>query len=361
MKAKLTTDVIDKTNCPEGTSIVEVFDTNQRGLVLRVYAGGSKVLWCRYSHGGRKIKYRLGNVKGITLKAARAAVRKTLGELAQGRDPAGERKAATAEAKRKADEHAFTLRTLIDRWAALHLNDARASYRDEAPRALKVAFADRLDKAASDLTDKAVIRTKTAQIGAGKNALASAVLRYGHAAYAWAVSERLLDRNPFSGIKKPKEESRSRVLEHHEISAIWKATERPGPFNAIVRFLLLTGQRRDEVAGLRWSELASDLSTWTIPAVRAKNGVAHIVPLPSAARRIIEGSSRRDGIEFVFPGARGIFQGFGHSKARLDVAVETALESTSRRTGTLAESERCWTLGALEVKPVRQSPLRRKR
>jgi integrase len=341
VKAKLTQDLIFRTACPDGADILEVFDTEQRGLVLRIYAGGSKVFWCRYSDGGRKVKYRLGDaVAGITLKAARDAVQKTMGELAQGRDPAGERKAKAAEDKRKADEQAFTLETLIDRWAALHLKDARASYRDEAPRALKIAFAGELGSAASDLTDKTVIRTKGALAEAGKDALASAVLRYGHAAFAWAVSERLIDRNPFAGIKKPKVESRDRVLEDSELRAIWHATQGPGSFNAIVRFLILTGQRREEVAGLRWSELNNDRSVWTIPAERAKNGVAHIVPLPSPALQIVEaawklrrrakeGAPPPKGAEFVFPGEQGVYQGFGHSKVRLDAAIQAAREKAA--------------------------------
>ena len=51
--------------------------------------------------------------------------------------------------------------------------------------------------------------------------------------------------------------------------------------------LILTGQRREEVAGMTWDEIAADLSTWTIPASRAKNGVAHLVPLSPQAQAIL--------------------------------------------------------------------------
>jgi len=68
------------------------------------------------------------------------------------------------------------------------------------------------------------------------------------------------------------------VLADEELAAIWKATEGPGPFNGIARLLILTGQRREEVAGMTWAELSDDLSTWTIPTSRAKKGATHIAP-----------------------------------------------------------------------------------
>ena len=98
-------------------------------------------------------------------------------------------------------------------------------------------------------------------------------------------------------------------------AAIWRATEGPGSFNAIVRTLLLTGQRREEVAGMKWGEIAADLSTWTIPGARAKNGVAHLVPLSSQAQAILRAAPHIEGNDLVFPGLRGPFNGFSKAKA----------------------------------------------
>lgn len=92
----------------------------------------------------------------------------------------------------------------------------------------------------------------------------------------------------------------------------------PGQFNAIVRMLLLTGQRRDEVAGMTWDELALDLSTWTIPGPRAKNGKAHIAPLQAQA--IVRTAPRIEESPLVFPGRRGAFNGFSKAKMALDGA-----------------------------------------
>lgn len=87
-----------------------------------------------------------------------------------------------------------------------------------------------------------------------------------------------------AGMKSPDTiASRDRTLADAEIKSIWQATEAiRAPLSAFYRVLLLTGQRREEVASMDWSELDRATSTWTIPASRAKNGTAHIVPLAPA-------------------------------------------------------------------------------
>jgi integrase len=109
------------------------------------------------------------------------------------------------------------------------------------------------------------------------------------------------------------------------MNAIWEATCSAGSFNAIVRMLMLTGQRREEVTAMTRDEIAPDLSTWTIPANRAKNGIAHIVPLSEQAQAILRAAPRieretAEEQELVFPGQRGPFSGFSKSKEALDEA-----------------------------------------
>ncbi len=82
------------------------------------------------------------------------------------------------------------------------------------------------------------------------------------------------------------------MLSDDELASVWRATDGPGPFNGIVRMLILTGQRREEVADMTWSELSNDLSTWTIPASRAKNGATHIVPLSAPAQDLLRNVPR---------------------------------------------------------------------
>jgi len=112
---------------------------------------------------------------------------------------------------------------------------------------------------------------------------------YGRACYAWAGKRGMVSGNPFVALPIPSGNvSRDRVLTDAEVALIWQAAGALGyPFGPLVRLLLLTAQRREEVAGMRWSELSEDRTTWTIPKERAKNGKAHVVHLAPAARTIL--------------------------------------------------------------------------
>jgi integrase len=99
--------------------------------------------------------------------------------------------------------------------------------------------------------------------------------------------------------------------------------------------LILTGQRRGEVAGMTWAELSDDLTTWTLPGDRTKNGVTHTVPLSAPARDILsrlvakDAGKQRSG-ELVFPGAAATpFAGWSKSKRALDQAITDARAKTA--------------------------------
>jgi integrase len=137
--------------------------------------------------------------------------------------------------------------------------------------------------------------------------MARAVAAQLSAFYSWAMP-RLdrLESNPCRDAwKPPKPPSRDRVLSEDEIRAVWKASlEEPVPFGSGIRLLMLTLQRRDEVFSADVAEFELGKAVWTIPGARAKNGVAHIVPLSPAALAEIKPlvGERRDGR--LFP-ARG--------------------------------------------------------
>lgn len=132
---------------------------------------------------------------------------------------------------------------------------------------------------------------------------------------------------------KPKERARERTLTDDEIRAIWPQLN--GTFGALVKVLLFTGQRRNEVAQMAWSEIDKD-AVWSIPVERYKSKRVQTVPLSKAALAIIEGLPKVKGCDFVFAargrpgkgkGAEPIwqpFQGFSKCKPALDAAVAEA-------------------------------------
>lgn len=122
--------------------------------------------------------------------------------------------------------------------------------------------------------------------------------------------------------------ARDRVLSSTELMACWSGAEAEGyPFEQFTKLLILTGQRRGEVAGMRWSEIDFNTGTWTIPAKRAKNATSHTVPLAPLALDILKSTPRFLSSDLVLTtnGTTPI-SGFGRLKQRLDLAVGTDAE-----------------------------------
>ena len=317
---KFTQRTIDSLTCPAGRKDALVFDDDQRGLGVRVTAGGGKTYLCQFTAAGQKRRVPLGACNAIALADARKAVQALLGQVATGADPAAERKAAAATARRKDAHDAFTLAVLLADWESLHLATKRPRYAVEALRALRTAFGQFLDLPAADIDRAMVVKVLDAMTRQGSAAMASRTAAYGKAAYGWAVKRGTIGANPFLALPVAPTERRDKVLADDELAVVWRAAEGAGVFGSIVRFLILTGQRREEVAGMAWAEVSDDLSTWTIPGTRAKNGTTHVVPLPAPAQALLRGLPRVG--ELVFPGRVGIFSGWSKSKADLDKAAD---------------------------------------
>ena len=111
-----------------------------------------------------------------------------------------------------------------------------------------------------------------------------------HGFFVWAMQQGIAEVNPVAGTAAPAaEQKRDRVLTDEEMKEIWKATSGSGDYATIIRLLLLTGQRREEVAGMRWTELDLERAAWSLPADRTKNGQAHDVPLSDLVLRVLKG------------------------------------------------------------------------
>ncbi len=131
--------------------------------------------------------------------------------------------------------------------------------------------------------------------------------------------------SPMLGIKPPGAAGkRERVLSDHELRYAWLAAGGLGwPFGPIVRLLILTGQRRDEVAGLAWPEIDKARKHWVLPGARSKNGLANLVPLSPMALAIIDdvpSIPSKAELLFTTTGETPV-SGFSKVKARLDASM----------------------------------------
>ncbi len=143
--------------------------------------------------------------------------------------------------------------------------------------------------------------------------------------FSWAIAQRLIDKNPCTGAWRPDVgQARERVLSDDEIRWFWQACDSLGqPFGPILKLLLLTGQRRDEVAGMTRAELDLPNGTWSLPASRTKNNRPHTVPLPSVVRDLIQSVptvAGKAGYVFTTNGRTHV-SGWGSAKRQLDAKM----------------------------------------
>jgi integrase len=144
--------------------------------------------------------------------------------------------------------------------------------------------------------------------------------------YAWAMGNGLAESNPVVGTIKPQDaKPRERVLDDGELAAIWR-TSGDDAYGKVIRLLMLTGCRRQEVGGMRWGELDLERGVWTIPAARTKTGRQHILSLPPLALDLIENVPHRVDREHLF-GTRSVggFSDWGNAKANLDRRLGAAV------------------------------------
>jgi integrase len=339
---KLTERKIETLAVEQGRKDMLVFDNAQRGLAVRVTATGGRTYLCQYTLHGHKWRVPLGSCSALSLAKAREAAAAVMGDVAKGKNPAAERKDAAAAERVKRARDRLTLRVLIEDWNRLHLASRRPRYAEEAVRALYYALADHLDDAAEDLDRVGVVRAldtltrrrkrKTAGNPRGA-AIAGRTAAYGRAAFGWAVKRGMVQFNPFADLPVARGAAkRERVLSDQEIAEIWRASgDAAAPYGTIIRLLILTGQRRAEVAGMAWNEISEDWASWTLPAERTKNGVIHVVPLSAPARDLLKNMLPTNGTkvigsgELALPGAIGTpFAGWSKAKRALDKAITDA-------------------------------------
>ena len=144
----------------------------------------------------------------------------------------------------------------------------KPSWAKEAERLLRVEIVAKWgNRRFADITDDDTKRL-VAAIAKRAPITANRVLAVWSGLCNWAVKEKLIATSPAQGVDKPSaERSRDRVLDDRELALVWRASEGLGwPFAALIRLLILTGQRRGEVAGMRWREIDFDKALWRIPA-----------------------------------------------------------------------------------------------
>jgi integrase len=312
-RIKLTKSTIDA--LPTLSSDVVYWDANSPGFGVKVTPKGRKVFVVLYRTGGagsKLRKYTIGPYGRVTLHQARVAAQKVFAAKLDGRDPAAEKR----EAKRRAV--ADLVEDLLEAFITHRLSQNRSAA--ETSRLLRREVGKPwAGRSIHTIGKRDVVDVVSAIVQRGAPGAANKTLKSLKTFLRWCVGQAVLDQSPAEGVPLPtKEVARDRVLDDTELTQVILAARKiGGPYGAIVELLALTGQRREEVACLRWEELDLAERIWTIPKARTKTTKAHIVHLSKQALAVLKRADRRGPLVFTLLGTKP-FQDFTHAKRRLD-------------------------------------------
>jgi integrase len=339
MPAPLTAKAVENAK-PDPNRRLEIPDGGN-GLYLIVQAGGSKSWAVRYRNSaGKPCKVTLGvfHPQTFPLSLARERLRETLDAVDRGVDPAAAKRAAKAAAE------TVTLPTTLGDLADVYVTrflQKRVRRWKAAEGEINLHIRPRLGAVALADLSRAHGRQMVQEIAERYPVAANRALARLNALMNWAVAEDLMPSNPMLGLKRPTVEApRERVLSDTELREVWQASDGLGyPAGELIKLLILTGQRRDEVRAAHWSEINIDDGTWTIPTARFKAGRSHLVPLAGAVVERLEAMPFRDRGEYVFAGRKP-----GRPFANLE-KPKVALDKTiAEARGDGAEVMEPWTL-----------------
>ena len=301
---------------PPKVGQVDHFDAALPGFALRVTTKGHKSWVLFYRIGGRQRRFTIGSYPAIELAEAREEAREAIRQVAKGIDPATVRAQQKAKAERQPDTFAAVADLFVKRYAKPKTRSWRETerifekYVNTEWRKREIHGIARRD--VIDLLDRVMDRNGPY--------MANRVLAAVRKLFNWCLERGILDVTPVANVKAPGHETeRDRVLSDDELKALWETWDNQRwPFGPFFQLLLVTAQRRGEVAQMRWADINFEERVWTLPREMTKGDRSHEVPLSSMAMDIL-GSLPRLG-DYVFAGRKDgrPISGFSRAKKRCD-------------------------------------------
>ena len=281
---------------------------------------GAKAWFVMTRANGKLIRVTLGRFPSLTLSDARTKARATIELAATGVDP---RKLEEERRRNHEAQARNTCGVLAEEFMAKHVREhLRQSTAREYQRILFGADTKLLrNRPISSIQKRDVLELLERIDARGSKSASALALAYLRKFFNWCADRDLIASSPTARIRRTPLRSRDRVLSEDELRLVWEAFEaEKGLFGSLFKLLLLTGQRRGEVAGMRWEEvrdLDSPSALLDIPGTRTKNHQSHLVPLAPVAAEIIRAVQRTS--PFVFSTTdQNPVSGFSKAKARID-------------------------------------------
>ena len=283
---KLTQPTVNSLTLPLGKSDAIFFDDEVPGFGLRIRGGGKRSWIFQYGIGTKQRRMTLGTSPALTLAMARKTASELHARVRLGKDPAATKRESQ---RRAADTVEATLR--------LFLSEKKQTLRPRSYVAVErhlLRYAKPLHGLGVALVSRRDIGGLLAAIAASSGGPTANGMRASLSTFfVWCMGRGLVDQNPVIGTQVQPQHARTRVLSISELSAVWRACD-DNVYGAIVRLLILTGQRREEIGGLRFDEVRDGVIV--LPLSRTKNKRAHAIPLSAPAQAILARQPSQEGI-----------------------------------------------------------------
>jgi len=297
-RANLTAMFVRTCSCPSGTKRVDIFDTSIPGFMLEVRSSGGKTFYQRYrDNRGRQRQFKIGSIAALTLSQARRKARAVLAEATLGADPQNKR------------EELRTIPTLSEFVRDAYLpfaKNAKRSWRTDETllrlHILKKLGRFPLDQITTQQIADILKRLQDAGYSSGTTNRVLILLRYiFNLAKRWGAPGA--DKNPTKGLKTAADVCRERFLTPDEAQRLLTALDEDenDVASRVIKLLLFTGARRNEVTHAKWEYVNWEQSTLLVP--RSKSGRARLIRLNSPALEVLRTTTKVAGNPYIFPSA----------------------------------------------------------
>ena len=317
-----------------------IFEHGGRGFGLRIEPSGRKSFFLEYRFGEaeerRNRVLTIGKHPTVSLTEARSIASQSLSQIEQDIDPATQKLT-----KKIPDRNALTLGDLveeyIEKWAKVKKKEQ--SWKEDERLLNKDILPVFGRKKAKDIRRRDIVLLLDAIVERGAAITANRVLAVTRKMFNFAVGRDIIDASPCVQIPAPsKENRRERYLSEDEIKVFWEKLDDAKMSQEIrlaLKFLLVTGQRKNEVIGAEWSEFDLKNKWWTIPAEKSKNKLTHRVPLTSTAMEILNALKKSTGqYQFVFASPVGHTKRNPERKAGIFPILGSAVDRALRNNQT---------------------------
>jgi integrase len=295
------------------------------GLRVRVTDTGHKsfILWRRFGGSKHNAARALGTVGELSLTEARAKARQWIEAVKRGENP---RDASTGD---------DSFGVIVEQFLQHHVAKQR-----QAKSVMRLIRKELLpkwhSKPLASISKKDVLAIIDEITARGAPYQARALLRQIKVFFGWAIERGYLETSPADRLKASRligpAAARQRVLDDTELAAFWRAVGRtPYPMGPLLRLLLLSGQRRSEVAEAKWHEFDLSKKLWVIPQERHKSDVAHTVPLTADMLALLEKLPRWKSGDFLFSTNGGKKPVNGWTKCKREIDHRMLLTGTKER------------------------------